>query len=181
MIPESLSIVERQILVNQFRILSKMESDSQEYEIKIEILENGYTEQYFEIFDVNTEEIPLEICEETTQILHMYRRINSTIKSMSAKEKAELDLEKLAFVGFDANRDPHYHYMNFMIDKMNLWREHRGMYLDSRDRFSLSKYRKLLEYQYDLLENDQYDLSKDDLKYMIDLLSAAKKVISIAT
>ena len=170
MIPESLSIVERQILTNQFRILSKMESDSQEYETKIEILENGYTEQYYEIFDVTTEEIPLEICEETTQILNMYRRINNCIKHLENEEKAELNLEKIAFEGFDARCDFHFQYMTFMIEKMNLWREYRSLYLDSHSKFPLKKYRKMLEYQNYLLDNDQYDINKKDLKKLISIL-----------
>ncbi|MEW5676113.1 YfbU family protein [Flavobacterium enshiense] len=170
MIPESLSIVERQILANQFRILSKMESDPQDYETKIEILENGYTEQYYEVFDVNTDEIPLEICEETSQILNMYRRINNCIKKLSEKERTELNLEKIAFEGFDVKRDFHFQYMTFMIEKMNLWREYRNLYLDSRSRLSLMKYRKMLEYQNYLLDNDQYDLTKSNLKKLIAIL-----------
>lgn len=178
MIPESLSIVERQILVNQFRILSKMECDPNELETKIEILENGYTEQYYELFDVNTEEIPLQICEETSQILNMYRRINKCITQLSDREKTALKLEKIAFEGFDASRDFHFQYMTFMIEKMNLWREYKSSYLDSGSRRSLLKYRKMLDYQNYLLDNDQYDISQKDLKKLVSIIE--KETLQLA-
>lgn len=174
MIPETLSVVERQILINQFRILSKMEvneESSEDYDIQIEILENGYTEKYYEIFDVNPEEIPLEICEETSQILCMFRRINNATKTLSDEEKLELRLNELQFEGFDAGTDAHYHYMKFMVEKMNLWREYKNVNLKSNCRFQLKKYRKMMEYQNYLLENDKYDFNAADLQTLIELLT----------
>ncbi|WP_313805103.1 YfbU family protein [Flavobacterium sp.] len=170
MIPESLSIIERQILTNQYRILSKLESDNPEYETKIEILESGFTEQYYEVFDVSTEEVPLEVCEETTQILNMYRRINNCIKKLSESEKNTLNLSAIAFEGFGANGYLHNQYMTFMIEKMNLWREYRFFDLENKSKNALSKYRKMLEYQEFLLENDQYDITNDDLKKLVIML-----------
>jgi len=180
MIPETLSIVERQILANQFKILSKITDQTEEYEIKLEILENGYTEQYYEIFEVDTEEIPVEICEETSQILNMYRRINNALDTFSEDEKELLDLEKIKFEGFDAHNDTHYYYMNFMVKRMNLWREYKSEYLNSHSPLSLLKYRKMLEYQNYLLDNDQYDLNKEDINCMIELSNSSKKIISVA-
>ncbi|ESU22367.1 hypothetical protein FEDK69T_23520 [Flavobacterium enshiense DK69] len=176
MIPETLTIAERQILANQFKILSII-GDHNNYETKIEILENGFTEQYFEVFDVAAEEIPIEICEETTQILHMFRRIADATEKLSEEEKYSLDLEKIKFEGFDAQHDTHFHYMRFMVHTMNLWPEYKETYLNSHSRFPLSKYRKILDYQYYLLDCDQYDLNIDDLKCMIELLSSSKKII----
>lgn len=178
MIPETLSIVERQILANQFKILSKLGGegvDTEDYQTKIEILENGYTEQYYEIFDVDTEEIPIEICEETSQILNMYRRINTAIGELTADERAEFDLEKIKFEGFDANNDPHYHYMIFMVDRMKIWREYRGEYVNSHSPFTLPKYQKMLDYQNYLLDNDQYHMTKEDLENLIDMIANPKK------
>lgn len=169
MIPETLSVVERQILANQFKILSKIENDTHTYEMKIEILENGYTEMYFEVFDLNIDEIPIGVCEETTQILHMYRRINNTIAGLSETERIDLDLEQIKFEGFDAQKDGHYHYMNFLIDNMNLWPEYSDIYLNCHSPYQLSKYQRMLEYQTFLLDNDQYDITKENLEHLINL------------
>jgi len=168
MIPETLSIVERQILANQFRILSKIGSDSQDYETKIEILENGYTEKYFDVFDVSTEEIPMEVCEETTRILEMYRRISTAIDALSQEEKLILDLDKINFEGF-SKRDSHYHYMVFMIENMNLWQEYKKTSLNCNFEYQLSKYQRMLEYQNFLIDNNQYDFTKENLEHLIDV------------
>lgn len=175
MIPETLTVVERQILANQFRILSKTEGNADFYETKAAILELGCTEKYNDVFDVSIEEIPFEICEETSQILNMYRRINTTISQLPNAVQETMNLDIIKFEGFDANHDSHYHYMTFMVDKMNLWEEYKGTYLNSYCQFQLSKYRKMLGYQNHLLENDQYDLKKDDLTYLIGLLNTKKE------
>lgn len=175
MIPETLSIVERQILANQFKILSKIGNDGEDYETKIEILENGYTEQYYEIFEVDTEEIPIEICEETSQILNMYRRINNAIEKMTEEEKKACDLDIIKFEGFDANNDPHYQYMTFMVERMKLWREYKGEYINSHSSFPLLKYQKMLDYQNYLLDNDQYHMTTEDLENLIDVLANPEK------
>mgnify|MGYP001296411787 CR=1 FL=1 len=62
MVLKTLSITERQILANQFKILSKLEDDNEFYERKVEILEEGYTGQYREIFVVSEKEISYDIC-----------------------------------------------------------------------------------------------------------------------
>lgn len=179
MIPETLTVVERQILANQFRILSKFGNDLPGFETKIAILENGYTERYYEVFDVDPEEIPIEICEETTQILYMFRRIATAIGALSEIEKSALDLDKLKFEGFDARRDPHYHYMNFMMDSMNLWPEYDGVYLNSDTTTSLLKYQRMMEYQTFLLDNDEYDMKKENLEHLIDIVVNPRKKSAI--
>lgn len=171
MIPETLSIVERQLLVNQFRILSKIEQTPEDYDLKIEILENGFTERYYEIFDVALEEIPLEICEETTQILFMYKRIGEALKKLSLEDKKNLDLNLIKFEGFNARKDPHYHYLAFMVEKMDLWQEHSVTYALSADEFQLQKYQRMLEYQIYLLDNDRYEFTKKDIEQIINVVA----------
>ncbi len=171
MIPETLSVVERQMLVNQFRILSKIGDPSENYDLRIDILENGYTEKYYEVFDVAIEEIPIEVCEETTQILFMYKRINAAIESLTQSEKQELDLDVIRFEGFNARRNLHYQYFEFLVEKTNQWDEYSEMYFISADESQLSKYKKMLDYQIFLLDNDQYILRKEDLCHLINVVA----------
>jgi len=166
---QKLSKAERQILVNQYRILSAVNEDSEYYDLKANILEQGYTGRYSEVFTIH-EEIPEDICDETDEILNMYRRINNAITQLSSEEKDSLNLEKLKFEGFDGNNDPHYHYMTFMVENMDLWQEYNEVYLNSHSQFPLTKYRKMLEYQKALLEQGKYDLDKEDLVKMIERL-----------
>lgn len=169
MIPNNLTIVERQILANQYRLLAKIEKDSY-YETLADILVSGYTGKYHEVFDVHQDEIPIEICEETSEILNMYRRIDVTIASLKQEEKEQLNLEKLKFEGFDANNDSHYHYGKFMIEKLNLWEEHKDIYFNSHSQFPLMKYKKMLEYHNNKIELGNYDITFDDLIKMQELI-----------
>lgn len=168
MIPKTLSIVERQILANQFRILENIEDDKDYYRTKAEILENGYSKRYAEIFVVDVNETPFEICDETDQILNMYRRINNAIGNLSEDEKRAMDLKKIRFEGFDANNDPHYHYMSYCVEDLDLWKEHRGNYLNSHSSLTIDKYRSMLTYQSKALEN-KMDLDKEDLQELIEV------------
>ncbi|UQD57446.1 YfbU family protein [Flavobacterium sp. K5-23] len=170
MIPKNISLIERQLLANQFKILSKIDPTEKRNEAKIEILEKGYTGRYFELFDITIEEIPFTICDETEQILNMYRRIATTMETLSDVDKENINENTIAFEGFDANNDPHYHYMRFMVEKLNLWEEYRGVLLNSHNSLCINKYRKMLTYQNHLLHNEQYNLSKSDLEHISNLL-----------
>jgi uncharacterized protein YfbU (UPF0304 family) len=163
---ENLTEVERQILANQFRILSHLDTSGENYEVSAEIMERGLTGQYHSAMTVSREEKSSEMCNETSEILNMYRRINHTIAKLSAEEREELDLEKIKFDGFDANNDDHYRYMKFLVEKMDLWQEHKDSYINSHSIFSLSRYRKMLEYQIQLDNPNNIDI--EDLKKYID-------------
>ncbi|REE07808.1 uncharacterized protein YfbU (UPF0304 family) [Winogradskyella pacifica] len=166
--PETLTIVERQILANQFRILAQIEENGEHHSISAEILERGLTGQYHSVFNVYNEEKSIEICNETSEILNMYRRINNTIAGLSEAERDELDLERIQFDGFDANNDPHYHYMTFLVENMNLWQEHSGNYLNSHTQASLAKYRRMLDYQNQL--DNPNNIGIEDLRNYINAL-----------
>ena len=78
MTPTELTQVERQILANQHLILAKLNEDKDDYEyksnlMKREILIKGLTGEYHEIFDVYSDEVSFDICQETSDILNMYR------------------------------------------------------------------------------------------------------------
>ena len=171
MIPKQLSIVERQILANQFEILSKLcgedEYSARDFEKKSEIVKYGYTGEYSEVFDVHIDEIPHEICRETNEILNMYRRIETAKAKLIDDEKRQLDLNKIKFEGFDANNNSHYHYAKYMIENLDKWQEHKEMYLNSHSEFPLMKYRKMLAIQEKAFSENRYELNLEDLKEMI--------------
>jgi uncharacterized protein YfbU (UPF0304 family) len=169
--PKTLSIVERQILANQFRILATQDEDNNEdYETKAEILEKGYTGEYDEVFNVYSDEVDYETCRETSEILNMYRRINNVIGLLTEEEKATLNLERIEFKGFDANNNSHFHYMTFMVGKLDKWQEHNGNYLNSHSAIPLMNYKRMLEYQNGVLNDQKFDLDIDDLRNLIELV-----------
>lgn len=172
MYPEKLTIVERQILSNQFRILSKLfEENSYERknnEIKAEILENGFTLEYTKVFNVNIKEISIDVCEETYKILNMFRHIQFAISSLTEDEKEKLDLDKIKFEGFDKENDPHYKYAKYIIENLDKWEEYKNNYLNSHCRSTLIKYRKMLSIQDLANKFNRGDLNFDYLEKMIN-------------
>ena len=169
--PKTLSIVERQILANQFRILAAQDVDNDEdYETRAEILEKGYTGEYDGVFNVYSDEVDYKTCRETSEILNIYRRINNAIGLLTEEEKATLDLERIEFKGFDANNNSHFQYMTFMVGKLNKWQEHDGNYLNSHSEMPLVDYKKMLQYQNRVLNNQKFDLDINDLRNLIELV-----------
>ena len=169
MIPKNLTITERQILANQFKILANFGVDSKTYETNVEILESGFTGEYHEVFNLIFDEIDYETCKETNDILNMYRRINNAIALLSEEEKVEMNLERIEFEGFDGNHNPHYNYMSFMVEKLNIWQEYKDQYLNSHSEIPLVKYKRMLEYQSKVLTESIYDFDKNDLNNLIEV------------
>lgn len=141
-----LTNVQRQILHNQYQILSMLdEENNDEYEYKMKILYEGYERDYSDVINVFSNEsiTDYETCQETSDILNMNRIIQSVISKLSNQEKEELELSWIEFDGFDANNDKHYSYAKHQIDS-GKWAELRGKELNSHTSSSIRRYRKML-------------------------------------
>ena len=71
-----LTIVEREILANQFRILEKLEGDNQQrdYRNLIEALESGYELHYMDVFeDLSETTLSKDACPRVLHPLEMSR------------------------------------------------------------------------------------------------------------
>jgi len=174
MIPETISLVDRQVLINQCKILSVF-GDAKEkamYERRIEILEKGYTGLYQKVFNTLYEEVPISVYDEVVNILNMYNRINESIRLLDDSDKNLLDLGSLEFEGFDANSGMHYYMMSYLVDRMDEHLEYKGKVLKSHDNTSLVKYNKMLsvQHEFDILKKEKYSTS--DLQKFIDAVSA---------
>ena len=165
---ETINTVQRQILVNQFRILAKLEND-QSYETKAKILENGYSGRYWEVFKGLSEEVPASICQETEEILNIFRVLRNRIAELSDQEKAGLNLRKISFDGFDANHsENHYDYFIFMVEELGLWEEFKNGPFNSHSITSIDKYRRIVALFKKL--GGYQSFSKSDLASLIDQL-----------
>lgn len=165
---EKLTLVQRTILANQYRILAALGDDPKSNSTKAEILENGYTGKYYEAL-LNNEEISEEVCKETSDILQMYRIINNAYAKLPAEQQQELNMEVIEFEGFDGH-EPHLHYASFMIEQLNLWREHKDKYLDSHTGATIEKYRDMLQVYNLRYCAPYYKLSFEAIKEIIDAI-----------
>ncbi|MCF2443582.1 YfbU family protein [Dyadobacter sp. CY345] len=173
MIPETISLVDRQLLINQCKILSIF-GDAQEkvlYERRIEILEKGYTGLYQKVFNTLYEEVPISTYQEVENILKMYNRINDSIRYLNDEDKELLDLGSLEFEGFDVNGGMHYYMMSYLVDRMDEYHEYKGRELKSHTNSSLSKYNKMLPIhtEFEQLKKDRYSTS--DLQKFIEAVT----------
>lgn len=163
MIPETISLVERQLLINQCKILSVFGDSSERAlnERRIEILEKGYTGLYQKVFNTLYEEVPISVYEEVENILNMYSYINDSIRLLSDSDKEELNLSSLEFEGFDENSGMHYYMMSYLVDRMDEHLEYKGRELKSHSKNSLSKYTKMLNVhkEFEQLKRVSYSLS----------------------
>lgn len=171
-----LTQVERQILFNQNKILSFLDSKNKNgYEIAMDILYDGYEKEYPSVVNVYPEhEVKtLAVCQETIDILQMFRKIDIALAQLSPEEKENLDLESLEFKGFDANNDPHYYYLKFMVNKLGKWEEYKEKKLNSHTQSDLHRYRSMLSAMNERLDGSHSILDKDDLEYVIEQSKAS--------
>lgn len=167
---EKITKTERTILANQNRILALLNTEqSINYNILAEIAESGYVGLYYRLFENIDNEVSQEICNETHDILTMYRNINNAIAKLSQPDKDSLDLESIAFEGFDANNDPHFGFMEFLIEKQGKYSELREICRNSHSSGSIFKYRRLLEIDKRKKAEGQTYLTFDTLREMMNL------------
>ncbi|ACT96919.1 YfbU family protein [Dyadobacter fermentans] len=170
MIPESIPLIERQLLINQCKILSVIgdEKERELYEKRIEILEKGYTGLYPKVFNNLYEEVPMSVYNEISDIMKMYSRINDSIRLLPESDRDLLDLASLEFEGFDQDNGMHYYMMSYLVDRMDEHGEYKGRELKSHKSNSLIKYNRMLSvyFGYENALKEQY--SSQDLQRFID-------------
>lgn len=110
----NLSKYQRMVLINQFRILSKLYPDeARDYENKIKVLEFGFSRNYEWLMPLDND-MPEEACAEVFDILDMFRSIHDSVKkdgNLSDDER-----QSLKFRGFDGNEEPsQYAYARYLM------------------------------------------------------------------
>lgn len=143
----NLTATERLLLVNQYRILASLEPENgsaSDYQNKVHILTRGYRGMYDQLFDELSEEHDESVTTEVHDILSMFRTIENSLAHLNDEQREQLDLSRLAFEGFDGNRDPHYGEAKFMIEKLEYYEEHQRSKLDAHSSAPLHRYRQQL-------------------------------------
>ena len=100
-----MTLTERRILANQYRILAALTKDTDErghYQEQIEILQDGY-EMFFDDQNFSSEVMTAEACKEVLKILSMYEDLLLSFRKLS--DKTGIDAEHVAFPGFDGNNE----------------------------------------------------------------------------
>jgi uncharacterized protein YfbU (UPF0304 family) len=126
-----LSMAERLILANQYRILSALEPKESAHLQAVEILQRGYRGFYNELIGwFDPDEMTEDECAEVIDILSMFRLLNYSYRKL--EDTAGIDAEKIRFKGFDANEEPkQYSLLVFMVEQQRKWGELKSTELNS--------------------------------------------------
>ena len=133
---------ERLILLNQYRILAKLEpDDSRASEEACEILRNGYALEYEKLGSYVDPAVSEAECREVKDILDMYRALKIARGKLPEETFGEGDT---VFPGFDGNNETeHFAYATFLIETQNKWPESKRDPRNSH-RPMLARYRSML-------------------------------------
>ncbi|MBF6522826.1 YfbU family protein [Nocardia farcinica] len=130
-VPASVPMHERLVLSQQARTLAALAEDEHDAEIYLrnaEILEEGFTGEYGEVFASLRPELSRSHCALLWDILDMFRILGASIDNLTAEERADLGedvLEDLRFSGFDLAHSvegPMLNYLRFLI-RQERWSE----------------------------------------------------------
>lgn len=121
-----LSKKDRVILINQYRILSHLDSEnSRNYEEIIEVLQNGYTIFYSMVDEWVSDEMSIDEGHFVIEILNIYRQIEG-YKKKNPDDKEISEHLYSVFAGFDGNEEGKFFgFVRFLIEKKGDWGEQK--------------------------------------------------------
>ena len=113
---------ERLTLYNQYEILKRLDPDGVEYyNVKQEILINGFKANYDDLVNGFMEETPVEVSEFVVDVLQMYRTLNNSYLELTEEEKNNINLYDIAFKGFDGNEEMINKMIELKIVSEHMW------------------------------------------------------------
>lgn len=175
---------DRIILINQYRILAKLNPDeSSHYEELIEILQNGYEIFYSEMTSWIYDPMTSDKGDFVLNILNFYRFLENYKKNNPEDKEMSENLWSI-FRGFGGNDESEYlSFTEFLIERQNKFIE-QVKYKEETDNFNshfpvLEKYKKMLakwkDFKHEVgelwtLASKKWDLSNEKDKALRDKL-----------
>ncbi|MCL2633792.1 MAG: YfbU family protein [Oscillospiraceae bacterium] len=125
-----LTQVERQILYNQYDILSVLcPVDKELFELNKTILLNGYVREYDGLMELH-DEVSTDICDFVYDVLTMYRILYSSYHKL--EDKSNISDEDVIFQGFDGNDETQYYaFASFLLKDKKLYSEFKNVEVNS--------------------------------------------------
>ena len=166
-----LTKMDRIILINQYEILKRIDSENLSYyDELIEILQNGYLIFYSDVDLSLSEEMPDEESKFVLDILDIYRIIEDYKRDNPGDKVIEQHLFS-HFKGFDGNYESEYMAFTKFLFKQGKFTE-QLVYKEKTDNFNshlplVPLYKKMVDKWYEM--DRKYSLSKDDLLLILDV------------
>ena len=111
----TLSKIERQMLLNQFLILAKLDpNEAESYSRYAKSLAEGYTADY-DFLGYLSDELDVDQCNFVYAVLGMYQSLSSSWELLSNKDG--ITLASVTYRGFDGNNETqHMGYSRFVVE-----------------------------------------------------------------
>jgi uncharacterized protein YfbU (UPF0304 family) len=137
-----LTKAERFILLNQYRILEKLDpGEAHACEEARQILEYGYVLEYGMLVSHLDDDMSEEECKEVREVLDMYRALKKAHRDLPVGTVTAADA---AFKGFDGNDETNqFSYATFLIETQGKWGESKVDPINSHWPM-LSRYRSMI-------------------------------------
>lgn len=142
--PYTLTQVERLQLVNQYKILEKLDAENEKHYASLrEILENGINIFYEEIFSDIYPEITIENCLLVRQVVEMFHALQYGFKKLD--DKSGLDGRDVLFYGFHVHDRDEWRFAEYWKRTGGLWQKILKMGPDSNLTVRRDHYAKMVE------------------------------------
>ena len=174
---DSLSAVERLLLINQFRLLELLAGKESEYYSKARsILEGGYTLLYGDIFEGISNEMSLPECNYVSDVLEMHQSMRDSFNDLTDKE--DLSLTDIGFRGFDGNNERKEQVFALFLKQNGLWKNTTsapGTPEDLNSHFpTAARYREMLD-KWLQLKDERHHMTAAQIKGIIPYWKAQKQ------
>jgi len=168
-----LTLKERLILANQYRILALLDESEADYHQRMEkVVKEGYALHYSHMTSSFEEDgLSEDECRFVIDTLDMHRALLRSFDALSPAEQGAVghSRESLTFDGFDGNNDDEFGYVDFLVNDLGKWQE----VLDGRPGWDLNShghvisiYRRMLEVWRDL--PDKFKMTIEGIKCVVD-------------
>ena len=156
----NLTIKDRLLLNNQYRILASLyPDDRQYYEKASEILELGFELEYDTLtINIDNSVVTAKECEEVLDVLDMFSSLENSFANLS--DKSEINEYHIRFAGFDGNNEVKQLSYATYLKKDGRFADLKNVDSNSHAPL-LSVYRRMLVEWY--RSDNKYNLSKEDV------------------
>lgn len=172
-----LTVVERTILANQYRILAQLDNEREDEfgyapnGFMAEALERGYEGFYDEVL-VGERIISEQVKTETWHVMKMFVVIQNSVNRLTPEQKktiGEENIEAISFQGFNSNINHDDHYLMLEMFMKKGWFTEYMDRAHSGTKMSIDNYSSLLR---KFIDSPDYDiiLTPEQIQQLIDVV-----------
>jgi len=169
--PKSLTDVERLQLVNQYKILEKLDPENEKHYAELrKILEKGITIFYEKVFEDIIREISPAKCHFVEDVVHMFWALQYGFKKL--QDKSGLEAQNVLFLGFAVRDEDEWRFAEYWRGTGALWQKTLKMDMDPYSPgVPTGRYTKMLE-RWNVIKTkyegkEKWKLTKEEIRAII--------------